>query len=231
MSAFAEDDTFEHLLDEDEPVEDLTGDDGFFPPPGPSTTPSGGGNTETRFLVVDPVVDKVTYTKDGKVKKPRVEIVVNAHNALFQAFPAKAKEWGRTSSINKESAKHDCDALLFIAAQTMDTGDPHFNAQLHAWIEEYYKHTQQKQWLQNGACEPVDLRQVLTFKEAEKYGATRAIINAFKSNADRQRDSQAINKLYASAEGRALTEFLVQSMKARNLGPEARTRTSRSIFE
>jgi hypothetical protein len=40
----------------------------------------------------------------------------------------------------------------------MDTGDPHFNAQIHAWVEEYYKHTRQKQWLQNAVCEPVDLR-------------------------------------------------------------------------
>jgi len=238
MSAFAEQEFVEDLLDEDDPVEDLTGEGGFPPPSGPSTMAGGGADKEARFCVVDPVVDKVTYTKDGKVKKPRVEIVVNAHNALFQAFPAKAKEWGRTSSVNKESAKHDCDALLFIAAQTMDTGDPHFNAQIHAWVEEYYKHTRQKQWLQNAVCEPVDLRQVLTnqeydnvIKEAEKYGATNAIVNAFKSNADRQRDSQAINKLYASAEGRALTEFLVQSLKARNLGPEARTRTSKSIFE
>ena len=66
MSAFAEDETFEHLLDEDEQVEDLTGEGGFPPPPGPSTMASGGGNTEARFLVVDPALHMVTYTKDGK---------------------------------------------------------------------------------------------------------------------------------------------------------------------
>ena len=172
------------------------------------------------------------------MKKPRVEIIVNTHDALFQALPAKAKEWGRKSSITKQIAKHDCDALLFIAAHTMDTKDAHFNAQLHAWVEECYKHAQQMQWLLNGACEPVDLRQVLTnqeydnlIMEAEKYGATNAIVNAFKSNTDRLRDTQAINKLYASPEGRALAEFLVQSLKARNLGLEARTRTSRPMFD
>ena len=238
MSAFAEDETIEHLLDEDEEVEDLTGEAGFPPPPGPSTMASGGGNTEARFLVVDPALHGVTYTKEGKVKKPRIEIIVNTHNALIQALPAKAKEWGRTSSITKQIAKHDYNALLFIAAHTMDTKDVHFNAQLHAWVEEYYKHAQQKQWLLNGACDPVDLRQVLTNQEydnliagAEKYGATNAIVNAFKSNTDRLRDSQAITKLYTSTEGRALTEFLVQSLKARNLGAEARTRTSRPVFD
>ena len=105
MSAFAEDATYEDLLDEDELVEDLTGDDVFAPPPGPSTMASGGGNTETRFLVVDPVVDGVTYIKDGKVTKPRVEAVMRTHNTLIDADPAEAARWKR-QKINKNEAKH-----------------------------------------------------------------------------------------------------------------------------
>ena len=225
MSAFAEDDTFEHLLDEDEPVEDLTGDDGFFPPPGPSTTPSGGGNTETRFLVVDPVVDKVTYTKDGKVKKPRVEVVVRLHNALIDADPREAARWKR-QKINKKEAQHDYKALLFIAAHSMKTTHAHFDARIHAWVEEFYKHEAQKDWLRDGAFKPANLREVLTGREydelivaAEGYGATNAITNIFKNDQNRQQDKAAINKLFLSPEGRALTDFLVATLKAGNMGP------------
>ena len=46
MSAFAETEFVEDLLDEDDPAEDLTGDDAFPPPPGSSTMASGGADQE-----------------------------------------------------------------------------------------------------------------------------------------------------------------------------------------
>jgi hypothetical protein len=74
----------------------------------------------------------------------------------------------------------------------------------------------------------VDLRQVLTSKEydelleaAERYGSTNAITNAFKSDKNLQQDRGAINKLFMSPEGRALTTFLVASLKAVNQGQTA----------
>ena len=110
MSAFAEDATYEDLLDEDEPVEDLTGDEVFAPPPGPSTMASGGGNTETRFLVVDPVVDGVTYNKDGKVTKPRVEAVMRTHNTLIDADPAEARGGSdrKSTRTRRSTARRRC---------------------------------------------------------------------------------------------------------------------------
>jgi len=41
---FAETETFEDLLAEDEPLENLTGDHAFPPPPGSSTMASGGAD-------------------------------------------------------------------------------------------------------------------------------------------------------------------------------------------
>ena len=48
MSAFAEPEFVEDLLDEDDPAEDLTGDDAFAPPSGPSTMASGGADKGLR---------------------------------------------------------------------------------------------------------------------------------------------------------------------------------------
>jgi len=188
MSAIPETETFDDLLDEDEEVEDLTVDDAFPPPHGSSTMASGGADKEARFLVVDSIVHKVSYTKEGKVTKPRVEAIVRSHNALILAHPSEAEKWGRTK-LTKQNAKHDTNAMLFIAAHTMKETHVHFNAQIHAWVEEHYKHMAQINWLRNGASEPVNLREVLTAKEydelivsAERYGsATNAITNAFKT--------------------------------------------------
>ena len=118
MSAFAETEFVDALLDEDDPAEDLTGDDAFAPPSGPSTMAGGGADKEARFLVVDPILHKVSYTKDGKVTRPRVESVVRLHNALIHAHPAEAQKWRRTP-LNKQLSKHDDTALLFVAAHTM----------------------------------------------------------------------------------------------------------------
>jgi len=235
MSAFAEPEFVEDLLDEDDPAEDLTSDDAFAPLPGAS----GGADKEARFLVVDPILHKVSYTKDGKVTRPRVESVVRLHNALIHAHPAEAQKWRRTP-LTKQLAKHDDTALLFVAAHTMveNSDKERWSAQIHAWAEEYYKHEAQKAWLRGGASEPANLRQVLTAKEygdlvvsAERYGATGSIVNAFKTNQNQQQDKASINKCFMSPEGRALTDFLASSLKAGNTNVQDNDTVRKGIFD
>ena len=88
--------------------------------------------------MVDPILHDVSYTKDGKVTRPRVETVVRMHNALIIAHPAEAKKWRRTA-LTKPLAKRDDKALLFIAAHTMveTSNKERWSAQIHAWVEEY----------------------------------------------------------------------------------------------
>lgn len=77
----------------------------------------------------------------------------------------------------------------------------------------------------------VSFKHPSTYSQKQSRPSATNLVNAFKSNTDRLRDTQAINKLYASPEGRALAEFLVQSLKARNLGTESRPRTKRPVFD
>ena len=139
-------------------MEDLTLHDDFFePPPAPSvgsgsSVPAAyASGTETRFLVVEPRT--VTYTKEGKVRKPRNDSIARVHNTIVRAKGDAARQWNR-QIITTEEAKHNPRALLFIAANTLDPMDGNRDDQIHVWAEEYYKHQSQTKWVRNGDSQP-----------------------------------------------------------------------------